>query len=335
MVPPVPVINSDAASRPMDDPTTLRLSPDPAGLARAAGILRAGGLVAFPTETVYGLGADARADRAVARIFAAKGRPRFNPLIVHAASAEEARRIARFTPEADRLAAAFWPGPLTLVLPLRAEAGIAPLVTAGLPTVALRVPAHPLARDLLMAFGGPLAAPSANPSGKLSPTRAEDVLAGLAGRIDAVLDGGACPVGLESTILGLEGTPILLRPGGLPAEAVEACLGYLLGRPEAGERPVAPGALASHYAPEAALRLNATEARPDERLLGFGRVAGDLNLSPSGDLTEAAANLFHHLRALDTRGGRIAVAPVPDTGLGRAINDRLARAAAPRPPAEG
>ncbi|MCU0856558.1 MAG: L-threonylcarbamoyladenylate synthase [Rhodobacteraceae bacterium] len=317
----------------MSGQTTERLSPDDAGLARAAGILRAGGLVAFPTETVYGLGGDARSDLAAARIFEAKGRPRFNPLIAHVASVEEARRIARFTPEAERLAAAFWPGPLTLVLPLREDAGVAPLVTAGLPTVAVRVPGHPLARRLLAAFGGPVAAPSANPSGKLSPTRAGDVLAGLGGRIAAVVDGGPCPVGVESTIVGLDGPPRLLRPGGLPAEAIEACLGQPLAGPAAGAAPVAPGMLASHYAPGAALRLNATEAAPGELLLGFGPVAGDLSLSPAGDLTEAAANLFHHLRALDARGTRIAVAPIPDHGLGRAINDRLARAAAPRPEA--
>ena len=315
----------------MDGLTTERLPPDDAGLARAAEILRAGGLVAFPTETVYGLGGDARSDMAAARIFEAKGRPRFNPLIAHVASVEEARRIARFTPEAERLASAFWPGPMTLVLPLREGSGIAPLVTAGLSTVALRVPAHPLAWRLLEAFGGPVAAPSANPSGKLSPTRAEDVLSTLSGRIGAVLDGGACAVGLESTIVGLDGPARLLRPGGLPAEAIEACIGRPLLPAEAGDVPTSPGQLASHYAPEAALRLNATEARAGEQLLGFGPVAGDLSLSPTGDLTEAAANLFHHLRALDARGGRIAVAPVPDTGLGRAINDRLSRAAAPRP----
>ena len=318
----------------MDLPETERLPPDAAGIARAAEILRSGGLVAFPTETVYGLGGDARSDMAAARIFAAKGRPRFNPLIAHVASVDEARRIARFTPEAERLADAFWPGPLTLVLPLSEYAGIAPLVTAGLPTVAVRVPAHPLARRLLDAFGGAVAAPSANPSGKLSPTRAADVMAGLGGRIDAVLDGGACPVGLESTILGLDGPARLLRPGGLPAEAIEACLGAALLPPAPGHI-AAPGMLASHYAPEAALRLDATEARPGEALLGFGPVAGDLSLSAAGDLTEAAANLFHHLRALDRAGGRIAVAPVPDRGLGRAINDRLRRAAAPRPDRAG
>jgi L-threonylcarbamoyladenylate synthase len=314
----------------MDGLTTERLSPDAAGVARAADILRAGGLVAFPTETVYGLGGDARSDMAAARIFEAKGRPRFNPLIAHVPSADAARRIARFTAQAERLAAAFWPGPLTLVLPLREDAGIAPLVTAGLPTVAVRVPAHPLAQRLLQAAHGPLAAPSANPSGKLSPTRAEDVLAGLGGRIEAVLDGGPCPVGVESTIVGLDGPPRLLRPGGLPAEAIADCLGAPLLPPEAGGAVTAPGMLASHYAPEAALRLGATEAAPGELLLGFGPVAGDLSLSPSGDLREAAANLFHHLRALDARGARIAVAPIPEHGLGRAINDRLARAAAPR-----
>jgi L-threonylcarbamoyladenylate synthase len=328
MVGPAPAFNSDAASRIMDRLETERLSPDDAGIARAAAILRAGGLVAFPTETVYGLGGDALSDMAVARIFAAKGRPRFNPLIAHVGSVAEARRIARFTPEAERLAAAFWPGPLTLVLPLREEAGIAPLVTAGLPTVAVRVPAHPLARQLLDAVGGPVAAPSANPSGKLSPTRAEDVLSGLGGRIAAVLDGGACPVGVESTIVGLDGPARLLRPGGLPAEAIEDCLGLALLPP--GEEVAAPGMLASHYAPDAAVRLGAMAAGPGEVLLGFGPVGGDLNLSPAGDLTEAAANLFHHLRALDGAGGRIAVAPIPDRGLGRAINDRLLRAAAPR-----
>jgi L-threonylcarbamoyladenylate synthase len=317
----------------MDRLPTERLAADAAGIARAAAILRAGGLVAFPTETVYGLGGDARSDMAAARIFEAKGRPRFNPLIVHVASVEEARRIARFTPDAERLAGAFWPGPLTLVLPLAAEAGIAPLVTAGLPTVAVRVPAHPLARELLAASGGPVAAPSANPSGKLSPTRAEDVLAGLDGRIAAVLDGGACPVGVESTIVGLDGPARLLRPGGLPAETIEDCLGAALLPP--GGAVAAPGMLASHYAPDAVVRLGATERRPGEALLGFGPVAGDLNLSPGGDLTEAAANLFHHLRALDRAGGRIAVAPIPDRGLGRAINDRLLRAATPRPESAG
>lgn len=317
----------------MDSLATERLEPTETGIDRAAALLRAGGLVAFPTETVYGLGADATSDRAVARIFAAKGRPRFNPLIVHVASRADAVRIAEFPDTARRLADAFWPGPLTLVLPLARDAGIAPLVTAGLDTVAVRMPAHPLAARLLAAVGAPVAAPSANPSGRVSPTTAEHVLDGLSGRIDAVLDGGPCPVGVESTIVGLWDAPRLLRPGGLPAEAIEACLGQpLLGPRDDADRPTAPGQLASHYAPAAAIRLDAAAAEPGETLLGFGPVAADLNLSPSGDLTEAAANLFRHLRELDRRGvPRIAVSPIPDRGLGRAINDRLRRAAAPRP----
>ncbi|MDH3262767.1 MAG: L-threonylcarbamoyladenylate synthase [Paracoccaceae bacterium] len=313
-------------------PVTLLIAPDDAGIARAAALLKAGELVAFPTETVYGLGADARDDRAVARIFEAKGRPRFNPLIVHVADLDPARRVAAFTPEAEALASAFWPGPLTLVLPLKPEAGISPLVTAGLDMVALRMPAHPLARALLAAFGGPLAGPSANPSGRVSPTRAEHVLDGLGGRIAAVLDGGPCAVGVESTIVGLDGAARLLRPGGLPAEAIEACLGRPLVAAGEAARPTSPGQLASHYAPEAPLRLNAGKTRPGEVLLGFGPGAAGarLNLSPAGDLVEAAANLFHYLRALDAEGKPIAVSPIPETGLGRAINDRLRRAAAPR-----
>ena len=313
-------------------PDTLLLAPDDAGIARAAALLKAGELVAFPTETVYGLGADARDDRAVARIFEAKGRPRFNPLIVHVADQDAARRIAEFPPEAEALASAFWPGPLTLVLPMRPAAGISPLVTAGLDTVALRMPAHPLSQALLAAFGGPVAAPSANPSGRVSPTRAEHVLDGLGGRIAAVLDGGACEVGVESTIVGLDGPPRLLRPGGLPAEAIEACLGRPLVAAGDAQRPTAPGQLDSHYAPEAPLRLNAVAPREGELLLGFGPGAAGakLNLSASGDLVEAAANLFHYLRALDAEGKPIAVSPIPETGLGRAINDRLRRAAAPR-----
>lgn len=311
---------------------TQRLEASPDGIARAAAILRDGGLAAFPTETVYGLGADARQDRAVARIFDAKGRPRFNPLIVHVANIADARKIADFPADAERLASAFWPGPLTLVLPLRDDAGIAPLVTAGLDTIALRMPAHDLARHLLTEFGGPIAGPSANPSGKVSPTTADHVMDGLAGRIEAVLDGGPCPVGVESTIVGLFDEPRLLRPGGLPAEEIEACLGApLAGLPETSEL-TAPGQMASHYAPEARLRLNAERSEPGEILLGFGPVEAALNLSRSGDLTEAAANLFHCLRELDRRGAtRVAVSPVPMTGLGRAINDRLCRAAAPRP----
>jgi len=314
---------------------TETLSPDAQGVARAAELLAQGGLVAFPTETVYGLGADARNDAAVARIFEAKGRPRFNPLIVHLPDLEAAREIADFPPEAERLASTFWPGPLTLVVPLRAGAGISPLASAGLETVAIRVPEHPLARDLLRAFGGPVVAPSANPSGKISPTEAGHVLEGLGGKIAAVLDGGRCPVGVESTIVGFDGAPTLLRPGGLPAEAIEACLGAPLAAHH-GMTVNAPGQLTSHYAPGAKVRLDVTAPAEGELWLGFGEncAGATLNLSENGDLVEAAANLFHHLRALDAMAGKgqgIAVAPVPDHGLGRAINDRLRRAAAPRP----
>ena len=315
----------------METTDTRLLAPDRGGIAEAAALLRDGGLVAFPTETVYGLGADATDGRAVARIFEAKGRPRFNPLIVHLPSLEAARRIARFDATAERLADAFWPGPLTLVLPLAGEAGLSDLVTAGLPTVALRVPDHALAQELLAATGRPLAAPSANPSGRLSPTAVDHVLEGLGGRIDAVLDGGPTGVGVESTIVGCGQAPALLRPGGLPVEVIEACLGHPLAPPDHNKTPNAPGQLASHYAPEAALRLDVITPGPGEVYLGFGPGEADLNLSPSGDLTEAAANLFAYLRRLDAEGvDRIAVAPVPEHGLGRAINDRLARAAAPR-----
>lgn len=312
---------------------TARLDDSPEGIARAAALLRAGELVSFPTETVYGLGADATNDRAVARIFEAKGRPRFNPLIVHLPDLDAVQAVAVLEGDARRLAEAFWPGPLTLVLPRRDAAGVSRLVSAGLATVAVRVPDHALARALLAATGRPVAAPSANPSGRISPTEADHVLAGLSGRIAAVLDGGPCPVGVESTIVGFDPAPVLLRPGGLPAEAIEACLGAPLAM-RAEDGPVtAPGQLVSHYAPRAPVRLDAAAAAAGERLLGFGHVAGaDLNLSPSGDLVEAAANLFHHLHALDLAGGGpIAVSPIPDHGLGRAINDRLRRAAAPRP----
>lgn len=316
------------------------LAADSPGIARAATLLAEGRLVAFPTETVYGLGGDARNGAAVAGIFAAKGRPQFNPLIVHVADLAEAERIAVFDDQARALAQAFWPGPLTLVLALRPEAGISDLVSAGLDTVAIRMPEHPVARALLKAFGGPLAAPSANPSGKVSPTTAAHVIEGLAGRIAAVVDGGPCVVGVESTILALH-PPRLLRPGGVPLEAIEAALGAQVAVPEiaadAANLPNAPGQLTSHYAPGAAVRLGATEKETHEIWIGFGPAcpAADINLSPSGDLTEAAAHLFGALRDADrlaqTAGARtIAVAPVPDTGLGRAINDRLRRAAAPR-----
>ncbi|QUS35883.1 L-threonylcarbamoyladenylate synthase [Falsirhodobacter algicola] len=309
--------------------TTL-LSADDAGIGAAAAILRAGGLVGFPSETVYGLGGDARDDRAVARIYEAKGRPSFNPLIVHLPDAEAVDRYARLPKGFDRLAG-FWPGPLTLVLPLRPDAGLSPLVTAGLDSVAVRVPGHPVTRALLRAFGGPLAGPSANPSGRISPTRAAHVMDGLAGRIEAVLDGGPCAVGVESTILGLVDAPVLLRPGGIPQEALEAILGPLATGGDAA-KPSAPGQLLSHYAPRGRVRLEA-RAAAGEVGIGFGPGPEALNLSPSGDLVEAAANLFHLLRAADDlagEGGTIAIAPVPQTGLGRAINDRLRRAAAPR-----
>ncbi len=301
------------------------------GYAQAAQVWRDGGLVAFPTETVYGLGADARNDMAVARIFEAKGRPRFNPLIVHVPDADVAKTLVEWSDAAEIVASAFWPGAITLVLPIRGDAGLSPLVTAELPTLAVRVPAHPVAQALLRTFGGPVAAPSANPSGRISPTEAAHVAAGLSGRIEAIVEGGACDVGLESTILGLEGAPTLLRPGGIPAEAIEAALGTSLERHIEGGTLTAPGQMTSHYAPGAAVRLNATEAAAGEVLLGFGPMESDLNLSPTGDLVEAAATLFAALHALDAKGANgIAVAPIPDTGLGRAINDRLRRAAAPR-----
>ena len=314
---------------------TVTLHPDPAGIARAASLLAAGEAVALPTETVYGLAADARNGAAVARIYAAKGRPAFNPLIVHVADVAAAQAIAVLEGDALALAAAFWPGPLTLVLPLRPGSGIAGIVTAGLDTVGVRVPAHPVAQAVLAAFGGPLAAPSANASGRISPTTAAHVLdpeGGLAGRIAAVLDGGPGPVGVESTILGWrDGRAALLRPGGIPAEAIEAALGAALVRGGDLDAPDAPGQLSSHYAPRAPLRLNAARAEQGETFIGFGPAgAGGLTLSASGDLTEAAARLFDLLRAADRLGRPIAVARVPETGLGRAINDRLRRAAAPR-----
>lgn len=309
---------------------SARLAADADGIAQAAAILRQGGLVAMPTETVYGLAARASDGEAVARIYAAKGRPSFNPLIVHVSGAEESERLAVAGPVARALMAAFWPGALTLVLPVRPGAPVADLVRAGLPTLALRAPAHPVARALI-AQAGPLAAPSANPSGRVSPTTAEHVLAGLGGRIDAVLDAGPCGLGLESTIVapGEDGAPSrLLRPGGVPVEAIEAVLGRPLA--PAGEGIEAPGMLASHYAPQGRVRLNARSPEPGEVMVGFGDVPGDVTLSATGDPVEAAAKLFAVLQSLDAAPA-IAVAPVPETGLGRAINDRLRRAAAPRP----
>ena len=301
----------------------------------AAACLAAGGLVAFPTETVYGLGADAGNGEAIARLYAAKGRPSFNPLIAHVADVAAARRLARFDAAAERLAAAFWPGPLTLVLPKRPDCGVADLALAGLDSMAVRVPAHRIAHALLAAFNGPVVAPSANRSGHLSPTSAAHVLADLCGRIDMVIDAGPCAVGVESTIVACLGAPTLLRPGGLPREQIERVLGQPLAiAAMVDDAPLAPGMLSSHYAPKARLRLDADAAQPDEALLAFGPApaAGvTLNLSPRGDLIEAAANLFSHLRALDASGAKaIAVMTVPHEGLGEAINDRLARAAAPR-----
>ena len=319
------------------DVATRIMQADREAIATAARVLGNGGLVAFPTETVYGLGADATNGEAVARLYAAKGRPRFNPLIAHVANAEAARQIGRFDADAELLAGAFWPGPLTLVLPKAPDCPVAELATAGLDSIAVRVPDHAVARDILGAFGKPVVAPSANQSGHISPTTAQHALADLAGRIDLIADGGATSVGVESTIVACLGQPTLLRPGGVPREAVERVLGHalLVAEPASDEAPLAPGLLASHYAPKSPLRLNAVDVRPDEALLAFGPNALDgaytLNLSPSGDLIEAAANLFAYLRVLDASGARgIAVMPIPNEGLGEAINDRLARAAAPR-----
>lgn len=308
---------------------TQHLHPNDTGLATAAALLNTGAQVAFPTETVYGLGADARNGQAVAGIYAAKGRPSFNPLIVHVPDVAAAQALVQWSDTADRLASAFWPGALTLVLPLAPGHPLSSLVTAGLETVAIRVPHHPTAQALLRAANMPVAAPSANVSGRISPTTAAHVLDGLSGRIAAVLDDGPCPVGVESTILSLAGTPTLLRPGGLPVEAIEAALGGPVSH-HAGDAITAPGQLASHYAPGAAVRLNANHADAGEVMLGFGPITGDLTLSASGDLTEAAATLFDALHQLDRTGKPIAVAPIPHSGLGAAINDRLNRAAAPR-----
>jgi L-threonylcarbamoyladenylate synthase len=321
----------------MSHRVTRRLAADAAGEAQAAEILRGGGLVAFPTETVYGLGADAANPRAVAGIFEAKGRPRFNPLIAHVATFEQARREGVFSSLAQKLAEKFWPGPLTLVVPLAEAASVCDLARAGLPSVGLRMPAQKIARDLIAATRRPIAAPSANRSGHVSPATADHVLADLDGRIDAVVDGGACAVGVESTIVALlDDTPRLLRPGGLLRADIEAVLGMALSSAQESAQPLAPGLLASHYAPGARVRLEAKTLADGEAGLDFGgQFSGrgqTLDLSPSGDLAEAAANLFSHLRALDATGAtRIAVAPIPNVGLGEAINDRLARAAAPRP----
>jgi L-threonylcarbamoyladenylate synthase len=326
-------------------PMTRVTQADDGGIRMAAHVLASGGLVAFPTETVYGLGADACDGTAVARLYAAKGRPSFNPLIAHVADLAAAERLAVFNDQARQLAKAFWPGPLTLVLPKAPDCRVADLAMAGLDTIALRVPDHPVAQALLTAFGGPVVAPSANRSGHVSPTTAGHVMADLRGKIDLVVNGGATPVGIESTIVAcLNGRAILLRPGGLAREAIERVAGPLAGHEReavAVEAPQAPGMLASHYAPRARIRLEAEDVRPGEALLALGAAlppgaeaaVAVRNLSEGGDLVEAAANLFAHLRALDDAGAAtIAVMPVPHTGLGEAINDRLARAAAPREP---
>ncbi|GGB51453.1 threonylcarbamoyl-AMP synthase [Roseibium aquae] len=322
-------------------------NPDGACLNEAAEALSTGQLVGVPTETVYGLAADATSPEACAKIFQAKGRPHFNPLISHVESAEAARRHAVFNADADALAQAFWPGPMTLVLPKRAESAICDLATAGLATVALRVPAARAMQMLARQTGRPLAAPSANRSGRISATTAQDVIDDLGPWLAGVLDAGPCPVGIESTIVScLEDTPCILRPGGLSREAIENVLGRacaVSATPGAAEQagPMAPGMLRSHYAPEAAVRLNATEVQGGEAVLAFGpvppagadRAIAFVNLSPDGDLVEAAARLFCALRELDATGAdRICVQPIPETGLGEAINDRLRRAAAPRGP---
>ena len=306
----------------------------------AVAALRAGDLVVMPTETVYGLAADAANPQAVAAIFLAKGRPHFNPLIVHVASVALAREIGVFTPDAELLAETFWPGPLTLVLKKQPGAPVAELALAGLSTVAIRVPAHPVARALLAAFGGPVSAPSANRSGRVSPTTAAHVAADMGEAVSVILDGGPSAIGLESTIVGLDGpAPTLLRAGGVTRVALEAVLGKPLAAaafdPAA---PIAPGMLASHYAPAASVRLDATSVAPGEALLAFGpatlpgadKAAATVNLSPSGDLGEAATRFFAALRELDGRAKTIAVMSIPNEGLGEAINDRLRRAAVPR-----
>jgi L-threonylcarbamoyladenylate synthase len=326
-------------------PATELIEAGGPAVERAIRVLAAGGLVAFPTETVYGLGADAGNGEAVARIYEAKGRPSFNPLIAHVADIAEARALGRLDPAAERLAAAFWPGPLTLVLPRLADCPVAELATAGLDTVAVRVPSHPVARDILLGFGRAVVAPSANRSGHVSPTTAQHVLADLRGRIALIVDGGPTPMGLESTIVACLDQPMLLRPGALPRAEIERIVDLVDPPPgieapaEAGVAPIAPGQLASHYAPRARLRLSGQNVQRGEALLAFGPMPVEgadqascvLNLSRRGDLIEAAANLFSHLRALDRSGAAmIAVMPVPHEGLGEAINDRLQRAAAPR-----
>ncbi|TWT15842.1 L-threonylcarbamoyladenylate synthase [Reyranella sp. CPCC 100927] len=316
------------------------VAPTDDAIARAADLIRTGALVALPTETVYGLGGDATNDRAVAGIFQAKGRPQFNPLIAHVPDAAAAAQHVVWTDVAEVLAQRFWPGPLTLVLSRRADCAVSLLCSAGLDTLAVRSPSHPVAQALLRAVGRPVAAPSANRSGMVSPTQAAHVVQSLGAGVALVLDGGRCPVGVESTVIDLTAAqPTLLRPGGATREAIEAVIGPLARAPAVGTPGAlhAPGQLESHYAPALPVRLDALSVADDEALLAFGPdvpggAALTLNLSPAGDMGEAAANLFAMLRTLDRPDLRgIAVAPIPDHGLGLAINDRLRRAAAPRP----
>jgi len=332
----------------MTAPLTTRMLPAGAeAIAEAVRVLKAGGLVAFPTETVYGLGADAGNGEAIARLYAAKGRPAFNPLIAHVDGLSAARKLARFDAAAERLAAAFWPGPLTLVLSKAPGCPVAELATASLDSIAVRVPVHPVALGILRGFNGALVAPSANRSGHVSPTTPAHVLADLGGRIDLIIDGGAARAGIESTIVARLGATVLLRPGAVPRKAIEHVLQEKLQEklheaPDAGDTsgaPLAPGMLKSHYAPRTPLRLDVSRVEPGEALLAFGpalaegvdRTTKVLNLSALSDLSTAASNLFSHLRALDASGARaIAVMPIPHEGLGEAINDRLRRAAAPR-----
>jgi len=304
------------------------LQPTPENIAKAADILRAGGLVAMPTETVYGLAADASNPHAVIRLYEAKGRPRFNPLIAHVADIDTARAQGVFSKQAETLAQAFWPGPLTLVVDLAGTSKVSDIARAGLDSIALRCPVHPVARSLLGAFQEPLVAPSANPSGKISPTQADHVAADMGERVNLILDGGPCESGVESTIIDARGDhPALLRPGSLSAAEIEAIWPGLV-RPETdAEAPVSPGQLLRHYAPKARLRLNVTAPEDDEAVLGFGPVEATLNLSPNSNLAEAASNLFSMLRELDQNHKKIAVSPIPQEGIGEAINDRLRRAA--------
>ena len=306
------------------------IPPTPQGITRAAAALADGALIGLPTETVYGLAADANNGQAVARIFDAKQRPRFNPLICHVSDMARAKQIGLFSYAAAALAARFWPGPLTLVVPRRSDAPVHDLVTAGLDSIALRVPAHPVARAVLAAFGGAIAAPSANRSGRLSPTRPAHVIADLGEAVALVLDGGSCKVGLESTIVEVADDGVhILRPGAVTEDMLAAATGRPIIAGHDGGEIKAPGQMASHYAPQAPMRLDATSARKGELLLGFGGVHGDLNLRPEGDLVEAAANLFAMLHQLDQRQPKaIAVASIPNRGLGKAINDRIIRAAA-------